>query len=515
MIVPSNGLTSCALLFTVVVGGALADPAAYGEPSRAPAEATRAANAAPAEPTSGETITPASTQPADEKPIAGPKYLDLRYDEDFSYLDGPDGSYRKDFFDPIKWIHLTDDLTLSIGGEFRGRLEAETNTRFGSTEPAQDTFFIHRYFLHTDLRYRRLARVFFQGINAMIEDRDLPLLPIHEDRWDVHQLFGDLRFLGEDVPLAVRFGRQELSYGRERLISPLDWANTRRTFDGAKIFYESDVFDIDFFYVKPVPIDLTEGLNRKPDAYREEQDFYGVYAKYKGIPDHYVEPYFLALIDDGDLVNANGRTGDLSLYTLGGRVGGKTGPFDYDGELAGQWGKFAGDTVQAWMAAADAGYTLKDVPWSPRFGVGFDWGSGDEDPFDDNHQTFNQLFPLGHAHLGYLDLFARQNVLATNVNLTFKPLDRLTTRLAWYAFWNDEVRDALYNAGGAPVRRDRLGNSGHDVGNELDLTIKYAIDVHSSVLFGYSHFWHTNFIRSSAIPDRDADLIYLQYALKF
>lgn len=108
----------------------------------------------------------------------------------------------------------------------------------------------------------------------------------------------------------------------------------------------------------------------------------------------------------------------------------------------------------------------------------------------------------------------RQNVLATNVNVTFEPLEKVSTRLAWCTFWNDAKRDALYDANGAATRRGTTGGSGHDIGNELDLTVEYDIDAHQSVLFGYSHFWGNNFIRSTG-PSQDADLIYLQYAFKF
>ena len=123
---------------------------------------------------------PRTQEPANEaveqKPAAslpGPKLLNLRYDEDFSYLDGESGSYRGDLFDPIKNIRLSEDWRLSLGGEFRVRLEAETNKAFGATEPAQDTFTLFRYMLHTDLKYRDLFRVFVQGVGAFDEDRDL------------------------------------------------------------------------------------------------------------------------------------------------------------------------------------------------------------------------------------------------------------------------------------------------------------------------------------------------------
>lgn len=86
-----------------------------------------------------------------KKPIPGPKYLDLRYNEDFSYLDGEAGSYHEDFFDPIKNIRLDNDWRLTLGGEFRFRLEAEDDKAFGATDPSQDTFGLFRYLLHADL----------------------------------------------------------------------------------------------------------------------------------------------------------------------------------------------------------------------------------------------------------------------------------------------------------------------------------------------------------------------------
>ena len=462
-----------------------------------------------------EETTETTTVVRDEsEPLPGPKYLNLRYNEDYSYLDGPEDSYRKDFFDPIKRIHLNEDWTLSIGGSVRVRLEAETNKGFGSTVRAQDTFFLHQWRVHTDLKYRNNFRIFFEVINAQAEDRDLPLLGIHENRFDLHQLFIDVKPLGEKTPLTLRVGRQELQYGGQRLVSPLPWANTRRRFDAVKLFYQHEKFDVDVFYARPIPISVMEGFDRKPDQYREEQHFYGLYTTYKAIPDHYIDMYLFALRDTGDLRNANGRVGDLSVYTLGGRVGGKTGPFDYEGEMAGQWGSFAGDRIHAWMGTIDAGYKFSDCPWKPRVGVGFDYASGDDNPRDNTHDTFNQLFPFSHFYLGLIDATARQNILATNVNLTFKPHKKITTRLAWYSFWNDSKRDALYNAGGAPTRRAMFGGAGHDIGNELDLTIKYKIDLHQAMLFGYSHFWDNNFIQATG-PSQDADFIYLQYGYTF
>lgn len=468
----------------------------------------------------------AATQPSPPTPVkAGPKYMALRFNDDFSCLDGPAEDRVSDFFDPIKRIHLGEDWTLRLGGETRVRMESETNRNFGTRDPTNDTFLLHRYLLHADLKYRKLFRVFVEGIDARVEDRDLPQIPLMENTFDVNQLFADVSFLGEEAPLALRMGRFEMIYGKERLIGKLDWMNVPRRFDGAKLMYTSPKFDLDFFWVKPVffmnePFSnpwnthINEGMNRKIDHWREEQNFYGVYSTFKGIERHVLDLYFLGLNDRGIFVNANNRFGDLNVYTIGSRFGGTSGNFDYDIEGGGQWGKWDGDEVHAWMFASEAGYTFKDVSMTPRVGAGFDYASGDDTPRDNSHDTWNQLYPTGHPYLGYMDLVGRQNILAPNLNVAFKPLKDVTSKIFWYHFWLDSNLDALYNAGGAPIRRNVTGSSGTDVGDELDVTVTWQMDVHSSILVGWSHFWPSNFIDSSGFS-RDADYYYLQYEFKF
>ncbi len=508
----------CPVTATVVAAGWLL----LGAASDAGAQEIRIAQASPSEQKtdestpSRESAPEATPVPVPAGPLPGPTYKPLRQDDDFSYLDGPPGSYQSDFFDPIKWIHLTDDLTLSLGGEIRGRLEAVTHKRYGGESPTQDTFFLHRYYYHADFRYRKLIRLFVQGVSAAVEDRDGTPIPNPSDHFDFQQLFADVRFLGEDIPLTLRVGRQELQYGKQRLVSPLDWANVRRSWDGAKVFWQDEDWNLDAWWVRPV-----QKRQRDVDNVNWDQDFYGFYAAYKGIENHGIDAFFYALRDEGDVPNANLRTGDvgdLSLYTMGGRFWGKTPIgdhcWDYDTVLAGQWGKAAGDTIQAWMWSGDTGYTLANCPWKPRIGIGLDYASGDDDPFDDIHGTFNQMFPLGHAYFGYLDQIGRQNLWAQNVNLTVKPHQRVTSRLAWHTFWTDKNRDALYHAGGAPVRRSPRGNVGDEIGHELDFTLNWKVDPHASLLFGYSHMWASDFITGTGSSE-DPDLFYLQYTYKF
>lgn len=451
------------------------------------------------------------------KPLPGPKYAPLRFNDDFSYLDGPAGSYQADFFDPIKRIKLGDDLTLRLGGDIRGRMEAVTHKQYGAEDPTEDTFFLHRYYGHVNVEYRKLVRVFYEGVTAWAEDVDGTPIPNPTDRWDIHQFFIDVRVLGEDVPFTVRVGRQELLYGAQRLVSPLGWANVQRTWDGVKLIYEGKKWNIDGFYTRPVEIEPKGADDWVPDL-----SFYGVYATYKGIPNHGIDLYYLGLHNTGTFVNANvpvdENTGDLSLNTHGARFFSKTpvGPhvWDYDTELAGQWGRAAGDAIQTWMWSAETGYVLANLPWEPRIGLGIDYASGDHDPFDSFHGTFNQLFPLGHAYFGYLDQVGRQNIWAQHVQISARPLRNVTTELAWHTFWLDKTQDALYNAAGAAVRRAISGDVGAEVGHELDWTLNWQINPHLSLLFGYSHMWVSDFLQDTG-PAKDPDLFYVMYTYRF
>ncbi len=451
---------------------------------------------------------------AAEKPLAGPKLLNLRYDEDFSYLDGEPSTYRADFFDRFKNIHIGDDWRLSLGGEFRFRLEAETNKAFGATEPAQDTFGLFRYMVHADMRYRDLFRVFAQGVAVFDEDRDLGLRGIDENRWDLQQMFFDLRLLGEDKPLTLRVGRQELQYGGQRWVSPLDWANVRRRFDGAKLFAKGTTWDVDMWWMKPV--DVAQVQRKQRDRNNEELDFYGAYATYKGIADHGLDFYFFHIRDTAKTrLSPNGAVGDRKVHTLGSRFWGRRGGFDYEAELAGQWGRWAGDSIQAWAWNVDGGYTFGDIGCKPRVGIGFDWASGDRDPFDGNIETFDQMFPFSHYYLGFLDRVARQNIMALNLNVSAWAVPKkVKAKAAFHTFWLNSKDDALYAAPGAVIRRDVFGNSGREVGHELDLTVVWKIDVHQKMLFGYSHFWDSDLIINTGVSE-DADLFYVQYAFKF
>jgi len=78
-----------------------------------------------------------------------------------------------------------------------------------------------------------------------------------------------------------------------------------------------------------------------------------------------------------------------------------------------------------------------------------------------------------------------------------------------------QERDALYNAGGAPILSDPTGASGSDVGQELDLMVKFLVSPRADLLFGYSHLFSGDFVINTLGGRGGEDFYYGQCSVKF
>jgi len=82
--------------------------------------------------------------------------------------------------------------------------------------------------------------------------------------------------------------------------------------------------------------------------------------------------------------------------SIGTRVSGRAGAWDYNWEAIVQFGHFGDDDIRAWTVATETGVTFFDVLWRPRLALSANIASGDKDPGDGKLQTFNPLFPRGN-----------------------------------------------------------------------------------------------------------------------
>ena len=451
-----------------------------------------------------------------------PPYGVSRWNEDYLYLRDP--ARRTDFWDPLKYIPLNEagDWYLSLGAQARYRYERYEDNNVGAG-PQDDTgFHLLRGLFHADLHLGPNFRVFAQGKTALEDGRTGGPRPADKDTFDLQQLFADVILpLNDDgMTLTLRGGRQDLYYGAQRLISPLDWTNVRRTFEGGKASLQfSKTHTLDAFVVAPVIVEPEE-----PNYRDGNQTFFGVYDTI-GLPglipeaNSKVEWYALGLIKTG--VGGYPTEGfglDEDRYTVGVHFSAQPKPFDVDVEGAYQFGKLDGGDINAWMFAGEVGYTLADATFAPRLYVGFDIASGDDDPGDGDSETFNQLFPLAHPYFGFIDLFGRQNIIDVHpgVELTLLQNERyakkVTLRTDYHAFWRQSDDDAVYNTAGGVLRGDVGGQ--RFIGHEVDFLLNWQVDRHLAAYAGYSYFFPGDFF-DDAEPDEDVDWVYAAVVYTF
>jgi hypothetical protein len=428
------------------------------------------------------------------------------YANDFSYLNDP-GYDGHCLGDCLKLMPVAggDWGSLDLGGQLRTRYHHEEGMGQDVSGPGVNRFertqhdiFLTRLRLYSNWKVADDLRVYVEGILADVTDDDHTYMPRPIDR-----NFGDFLNLFVDVGLAdgltARVGRQELEYGAQRLISPLDWANTRRTFDGARTLYKGDDWSSDLFYTYYVPV-IPNRLD-EPD-YKEA--FYGTYNTIAVSDSLSIDAYYIGY-DDRRVQPG----GDFSLHTCGGRMyGSLTEQWLFEVEGGPQFGRQSGlgQDQEAGFCTCGLGRKLGDVlPWSPTLWCYYDYASGNRG--GGSYNRFNDLFPLGHKYFGFIDAAKRQNVEAPNVLLTMKPHERLEL-LCWY--WHimaNQAGDIVPSIGGTPAQ----STTSKDFGDELDLTARYLMGPRSNVLLGYSHFWRGNKI----LAPQDADFTYVQWELNF
>lgn len=466
---------------------------------------------------------------------AATAYKGVFYDNNFSYLCDPcyEGHHLGECIKRIGAGCWTFDL----GGEFRLRQQNEHNLRTKPLSGNSDNFLLQRTRLYLNAEYSDWFRFYGEAIDAVSYWEDFSPRGIEVNRWDSINLFADLRLWGNgcDVELWGRAGRQELLYGAQRLVSPLDWSNTRRTFDGIKFMLDGPVWNIDAWWTRPVTFGQhTAGgqVDHNFDRSDENQDFVGVWGSRKLASGTSLDAYFLRLANEsGAFVNANADTGDANWNLFGARLKGNRNAWLWEVEGGYQFGEAADADVSAGFFTLGLGYTMECHCWKPTLWAYYDWASGNDDPTDDSKvNTFNQYYPLGHKYLGFMDIIGRQNIEDVNFLFTLQPTEKVKL-LAWYHIFNlQSDRDALYNAAGNPIYQDPTGGSGGQIGQELDLAVNWTVTPRVSMLFGYSHFWVGDYFDSTVIQTvgtpangtasngangEDADFYYTQFQVRF
>jgi len=421
----------------------------------------------------------------------------LRFNENWQSFDSTSETEQAPF-DSIKYIPLNNsgDVWLSMGGQVRYRGENWKNFNFNNPADSvhDDSFSLFRGFIHTDFHFGEHLRLFIMAKSALSEGRELSgeRRSVDVDTIALQNAFVDFTHpISAESDLTLRAGRQQLLFGSRRLLDPPFWANVKRPLDGFSAILTTTNWTFTPFSVRPVVI-------HKYDRNRTDDNVH-----FSGLS---VEGQFNSSLSDLDMylyrfsnknVTINGTSGDEKRYTVGAHIKGSfpRSSLDYDIEAAYQFGGVNEHDIHAYMLATELGYSFKQWRTAPRIFLGLEFATGDNASGGDV-ETFNQLFPLGHASFGYVDMVGRQNIIDLRQGISFLPNPKLTIKIEGHYFWRESIHDALYNPGGKVVRNGELSPD-RDIGQEIDISAKYRYDRHIGMLMGYSKFFAGDFIKQS------------------
>ena len=380
-----------------------------------------------------------------------------------------------------------DPPAVTISGALRIRPEGRRDVGF---DPAVD-----RGYLLSRLRVRLTARLSADATTVVeLQDSRAPGLrdasPSLRDPLDLHQ--GYLELGRPQTLVRLRVGRQEMPYGAERLLSRNNWRNTARSFDAVRLFLDTPAAGVDLFAAAEVRREPT-GFN----PFDELGDLYGAYGRVSVGPDGYrLEPYVLRR----SLPIARDRdqpTGVERRQTIGVRlVRPRDVGLDLVTELAWQRGRLGPRRIDAWFATAIVTYTL-DVTGHPRLMFEATEASGDDDAADGRSATFDPMFPTGHAHFGFADIFSGRNLRDLRVGVAWAPTPRSTIRVDAHNFWASNPADGLYAPSLSLVVTPSGVGRPTRVGSELNLTLRVRLHRQLLVGGGYGHLFSGPFLRDT------------------
>ena len=347
------------------------------------------------------------------------------------------------------------------------------------------------------------ARVHGEDDDGIPPVRDDAVPNIFVDELDLHQAYLSLA-LGANTRLKI--GRQKFNFADKRMVASLEWANVARVFDAARLTIgKADERSWDIWASQPVTVDPDDPNDWDDVGNRRfDSQFYGLmFRDSVSIEKGHYELF---------LMHRRNSDAEDEIFHLGGRLVKSFGKLAVDVQAHSQFGDWSANDHGAYAYALGASYAV-DNPVVKKIGAAYLSSSGDDAPFDDDHDTFDNLYPLNHAYYGFMDFFGWQNMTNLEFTVQGKTPNKLSWRIALHRFLIAEPEtDAWYNAGlgrfGVPIGGE---NSGEDhAGDEIDLTLAMPLmQDRIKLLLGYSRFLIGDYVEVRG-GDNDASFWYLQ-----
>lgn len=274
-----------------------------------------------------------------------------------------------------------------------------------------------------------------------------------------------------DRGLEVTAGRQKINIGSERLIGSLEWSMTGRSFDGLRFktgSWDAYAFKVGVAHPKP-------GRTRIAGASLKSA--------------HGLSSIIFKHDDQA------GPSTDI--WTLSHLWQKPAGAWNWEAEGAIQAGHIGTRKQSAWALHLGGTYTLSK---QAKAWLEINAASGGSDA--NNVRTFDNLLPTNHKFYGSMDLQSWRNMEEIAVGYDRQLDAKWNLRVHAHSFALRDPSDAWYGAGGGAnvgaggAFVDPTGNSGRDVGRELDIEFGYKHDARVSLSGGVGIFWPGGFVKA-------------------
>jgi Alginate export len=431
-----------------------------------------------------------------------------------SFINGP--AYRTfgsntpyDFPDLAPASLLSQQLPkwISFASEERFRYEGYHNGGFKSNN--NDSYILLRSRLAMTIQPSAWLKLSAQVQDARPFMQKPPLGPPNLNAWDLklaYVEFGD----PEKQWISVRVGRQLINYNNT-IIADSEWRDQGRSYDAVVTNLHYDRYRLGVFAASAV-VPLSEGTSH----HQEGNNIYGAYGSIDHpIPNASLEPFILWRVQPSVAIEttAASKTGRQNEKAYGIRFKGVAlKSLDYMLEWVGERGNDGPNGINAWGLTLGAGYRVDRIWWKPRVFWQYDYASGDKNPADGTHGTFDTMYPTAHDRFGIADEFGWQNIISQRAGLTIEPRHRWTVTGQYLDFWLASATDALYNSSGGAIVRDATGKSGTHIGTEADIYTWYELNRHVNVGVGLGHIFGGQFLEKTT---KGPNYNYPYFAINF
>jgi hypothetical protein len=280
---------------------------------------------------------------------------------------------------------------------------------------------------------------------------------------------------------SIKVGRQEIGWGKHRLIGTFPWAPQGRSFDALRLQGELRWAGLELFYAmmeRPRTFEVSDASTEPPTPLAvHTQGAHLAAAKLHMTPHRAFGAELMSLFDIAD-ASPTELTRDRMIADIGARVWGE--PVDgvtYDVEAHGQFGRMGSLAHRAWAAAAIVRAAAPTEPVMPGVQLGYAIASGhactgatDAACAPTQSNDFFNFYPTNHPHYGILDRFGWSNMRDAEAGLFLKKDDLIEVSAIYHFFQMNQRGGRWRDSGGNII------GAGWDV-DEESLTLGHEVDV--------------------------------------